>query len=611
MDPDKLPMLGGYALNATSDEPDSRDWMYLPPPTPMARYIAKPSGLYIMDQKSEGACTGFGLAAVINMLNQQRSLKVNVSPRMLYEMARKYDEWPGEEYSGSSCRGAIKGFASMGVCRESLWPYRDGKPGELSVDAAKDARGNTIGAYYRLRPRISDFHAALNEAGAIFCSAQVHNGWGKSAVQDGTIDLRPGITGGHAFAIVGYTNKGFWVQNSWGKTWGKGGLALWSYEDWYQNLQDAWVLNVALPTPQIWHMEATAGSRRTAMLTEGLGATPRGRIAGHFVHMDDGQFHDAGRYWSNRQDVATTAANLAQNRKYDHLLLYAHGGLNSPKASAQRIAAMREVFKENRIYPYHIMYDTGVLEELKDVISSRGKRTDERVGGDLDWWDKMLERLARRPGRALWREMKYGAREGFRLNNAGVESLQILVDALRDAKGMKVDLHLAGHSTGGIVMAYLLEALEQLAPSLRVKTCSLMAPAGTVDLYRSHYHPRLVDDATPFGIEQMTVYNLSDKLELDDSVGPYRKSLLYFVSHAFEEDTPAPILGMQLHSKSLEALTPRLEFVYSEGDSGRQPRSLSTSHGGFDNDPATMNDILFRVLGKKPRRPFTAKDLDY
>ena len=41
----------------------------------------------------------------------------------------------------------------------------------------------------------------------------------------------------------------------------------------------------------------------------------------------------------------------------------------------------------------------------------------------------------------------------------------------------------------------------------------------------------------------------------------------------------------------------KLKFVYADG---RNPRSASTSHGGFDNDPNTMNDILTTILGKKP-----------
>lgn len=606
----RMPKLGNYPLTAKADLPDNRDWEYQAPPIQLKSFMAKPRTLAILDQKSEGACTGFGLAAVINLLNQNRGSKVRVSPRMLYEMARKHDEWPGEVYDGSSCRGAIKGFANMGVCGDRLWRYIDGKPGELSVPAAKDARGNTIGAYYRLNHRISDFHAALNEAGVIFCSADVHDGW-DAPLKSGVIPFHDKISGGHAFAIVGYNNKGFWVQNSWGRSWGQGGTALWTYEDWYENIIDAWVLSLALPTPQIWAMAAArAGLVRGDAVGAG-GTPPRGKIAGHFVHIDDGKFHDAGKYWSNLDDIKTTAANLAASKNYDHLLIYAHGGLNSPDDCARRIAAMRDVFKANRIYPLHIMYDTGIIEEIKDVIVTRGERTGMRVGGFSDAWDQLLERMARRPGRALWREMKFGARSGFEEGQAGVQTLQAFVKALRKDENFKYPLHLVGHSTGGVLLAYLLEALQGMAPQLRVNTCSLLAPANTLELYHSHYRPLLADNARRFGIDQMSIYNLNEKLELKDTVGPYRKSLLHFVSRSFEEKTPAPLLGMHLHCKQLDNTLPRLDMIYSHGDAGKEPRTLSTVHGGFDNDPATLNDILRRVLGAKPRREFTTADLDY
>ncbi len=44
-----------------------------------------------------------------------------------------------------------------------------------------------------------------------------------------------------------------------------------------------------------------------------------------------------------------TANLLAESEKYDHILFYAHGGLNSPKDSARRILAMKETFKKNMI----------------------------------------------------------------------------------------------------------------------------------------------------------------------------------------------------------------------------------------------------------------------
>ncbi len=605
-----FPRLDGYALSASRDLPDNRDLLYEPPPVRLKANLLRPRKLHLLDQGREGACTGFALAAVINLLNQQRGSRVRVSPRMLYEMARKYDEWPGEDYSGSSCRGVIKGFANMGACRESYWPYRPGRPGKLSLRAAKDARNNTIGAYYRLQPRISDFHAALNEAGVILCSAQVHDGWSAAAIKGDTIPRRAKTSGAHAFAIVGYNSKGFWVQNSWGKSWGRGGCAVWRYEDWYEHIIDAWVLSLALPTPQIWSLGSVNADAGTVGRVSGK--PPRARIAGHFVHLDDGRFKDAGRYWSNLDDVRITARHLAESDKYDHLLIYAHGGLNSPRDSATRIAHMRDVFKANRIYPYHVMYDTGLAEEIGDLLRRRQQRLGERAGGLSDWWDRLLERVLRKPGRALWREMKRDARLGFEEEMDGTRTLQAFADALGKGPQLRLKLHLVGHSTGGILLAHLLEALEEIAPRLRIASCSLMAPAATLDLYQRSYRPRLADPASPFGIDQMTLYNLDDRLErADDVAGIYRKSLLYLVSRAFEEDTPAPLLGMQRHSAALEGSNERLEILYSHGDATREPRTQAHSHGGFDNDPATMNDILRRVLGRRPRRPFTAADLDY
>jgi len=77
----------------------------------------------ILDQGKEGACTGFGLAAVVNFLLRNRMHKTPrrdfVSARMLYEMARRYDEWEGDKYEGSSIRGAMKGWHKHGVCSEA------------------------------------------------------------------------------------------------------------------------------------------------------------------------------------------------------------------------------------------------------------------------------------------------------------------------------------------------------------------------------------------------------------------------------------------------------------------------------------------------------------
>jgi hypothetical protein len=79
-------------LNARKDTPDIRDRMYEPALIQLQPEIDNRSGTDILDQGEEGACTGFGLAAVINLLNvKKRDLQFKASPRMLYEMAKKHD----------------------------------------------------------------------------------------------------------------------------------------------------------------------------------------------------------------------------------------------------------------------------------------------------------------------------------------------------------------------------------------------------------------------------------------------------------------------------------------------------------------------------------------
>ncbi|ANO51155.1 C1 family peptidase [Woeseia oceani] len=610
--PDTTAKLGKYELNVVADVPDFRDWTYQPALVQLANEIERPTRLHILDQGTEGSCTGFALAAVVNLQRAQSRRRGTVSARMLYEMAKRHDEWRGDSYDGSSCRGAIKGWYNMGVCLDRTWPYKDGKQGMLTIKAAKEARENTLGAYYRLGTRVSDFHAALNETGVIFCSADIHSGWSNPSKKTGIIPLRDEAEGAHAFSIVGYNKSGFWVQNSWGRKWGQDGTALWLYEDWQHHLLDAWVLRLALPTPQIWHLPREGGS--DAGRTEGLfRKTPtRAEIAGHFVHIDDGRFHDDGIYWSNLDDVRQTAELVAKSDKYDHLLLYAHGGLNSVKDSARRIAAMKETFKANRIYPYHFMYDTGLLEELRDVVGGRHDEVNKRAGGLSDWTDRLIERLTKTAGRALWREMKYGAQRPFADDGAGTAILSAFVEALA-THNPELKLHVAGHSTGAILHAYLLEAATRLSAQLRISSASLLAPAATTDLFRSHYQPLLTARKPAAGIDRMDIYNLSNKLELDDTVtGVYRKSLLYLVSRAFEEEPhPASILGMQEYCKPVAGRLSRLKLHVSDGDVPGTGSTKSETHGGFDNDPATMNSVLKRILGKKPAQPFTGKSLKY
>lgn len=139
---------------------------------------------------------------------------------------------------------------------------------------------------------------------------------------------------------------------------------------------------------------------------------------------------------------------------------------------------------------------------------------------------------------------------------------------------------------------------------------TLWAPASTTDYYQDHYIPRLRTSSPSISVEALSIFNLTNRLERDDTVGPYRKSLLYLVSRAFEEEKREKILGMQRYAQDLDPHS-SVAFIVSKGRNGNEDRSTSETHGGFDNDVATMNSILRLVLGRSPSRPFTRNDLDY
>ncbi len=71
---------------------------------------------------------------------------------------------------------------------------------------------------------------------------------------------------------------------------------------------------------------------------------------------------------------------------------------------------------------------------------------------------------------------------------------------------------------------------------------------------------------------------------------------------------------MQIHSKGVERRNlSRLAIYYSDGEVPGTRVTKSETHGGFDNDPSTMNHILGKVLGKKPDedKAFTIANLTY
>lgn len=641
----KLERSLGFALDAVPDRIDIRDWLYEPTlealPDIMVNCTRVPE---VLDQGTEGACTGFALGAVINFLLAQRKRKHGVSPRMIYELARRYDEWPGEDYEGSSARGAMKGWVRHGVCRRTSWPDDLHGAGQFNEKFAQEGLLVPGGSYYRVKHRqVRDMHAALNETGILYVTLMVHQGWmqpgpttvnvdyvnnGKKARLKLPVIARRGrAEGGHAVALVGYTHQGFIVQNSWGKGWGAGGFALLPYEDYLLHATDVWVAQLGVPVSlDLWvagQTDTTSGLHRA---TRNI---PLEEVRPYAIDVaNNGELSDSGDYWTTEQDLQRLFTQIIPERtqgwKKRRVLLYLHGGLNSERAAAQRIVAMRDVLLDNEIYPLHVMWESDFISSTANILKDQFSEADQRSGGGFldnlgEARDRVLELTVARPAGALWGEMKENAELASR-HRAGRGAMQLVAKYVEMAKqelGKKAagewELHLVGHSAGSIFAAHAMPILTGLG--IPLKSVHFLAPAIRCDLFET----TLLDDIKKGKLPLPSLFVLSDDLERGDTVGPYGKSLLYLVSNAFEGKRGVPLLGMQKCVDDDAALRklfggkvgghPALVVSGQGGPAGS--RATSRTHGGFDNDPDAMNSVLIRILGGAPKRPFTERDLKY
>jgi hypothetical protein len=347
-------------FDARPDTLDFRDKMYVATlyevPVQIDLEDYKRWKVPVLDQKKEGACTGFGLATVANYLLRKRKVfpdENQVSPRMMYEMAKRYDEWPGEDYSGSSARGAMKGWHKHGVCGIDCWPYESDDIFKLTDERTSDALRRPLGAYYRVNHKdLVAMHSAMAEVGILFATGIVHPGWNYIS-PEGVIPMQEAFIGGHAFAIVAYNSEGFWIQNSWGESWGKGGFALITYDDWLLNGSDVWVARLGAPVT-MQKTESTAISHSAAAGKSEAYAFAD--LRPHIISIgNDGRFKPGGNFGTSKAEVENIfrvdIPRVTANWKKKRILLYAHGGLVAESAAVQRVAEYRKALLEAEVYP--------------------------------------------------------------------------------------------------------------------------------------------------------------------------------------------------------------------------------------------------------------------
>ena len=134
---------------------------------------------------------------------QQSGIPPIIKPFDIYKNAQKLDEWYGENYDGTSVRGAVKYLKNIGKVNSYYWAFD-----------------------------VQTLSETILKLGPVVVGTNWYNGMFYPN-KNGLIKISGQMVGGHAYLINGVDTKTkqFRIKNSWGKSWGKGGHAFISFND--------------------------------------------------------------------------------------------------------------------------------------------------------------------------------------------------------------------------------------------------------------------------------------------------------------------------------------------------------------------------------------------
>ena len=178
----------------------------------------------IGDTGPEGTTVGFALAYAIQAAAKARGQSdLDVSARGIYTLAKRFDEFPGEDYEGTSLLGGLQAAKSVGVYSAKEWPYAEKA---IPSDAVKPILKVKAFAQASAITQILDaLRAGKVVAAAILVTSDFDN-----PSKDGRVILKLPLRelGLKSIAIVGYNPRTaeFKFANDWGAGWGAQGFGL-------------------------------------------------------------------------------------------------------------------------------------------------------------------------------------------------------------------------------------------------------------------------------------------------------------------------------------------------------------------------------------------------
>lgn len=157
----------------------------------------------VLDQGREGACVGFGWSHELLARPVVQGGVDDAYALSIYHEARELDDWPGEDYSGTSVLAGAKAVQRRGHMTEYRWGF--------SLD---------------------ELVMALGYQGPVVLGLNWYTG---QMAADAENYIRPTgqVEGGHAICAFGVSisKQRIALVNSWGDDWGDGGRCWMTFED--------------------------------------------------------------------------------------------------------------------------------------------------------------------------------------------------------------------------------------------------------------------------------------------------------------------------------------------------------------------------------------------
>lgn len=329
----------------------------------------------------------------------------------------------------------------------------------------------------------------------------------------------------------------------------------------------------------------------------------------HLVNLSNGQFSDDGALVTSAEDVDAIFAEhlpryMDQHQGPLRLLFWAHGGLVSEARGIIGAARMLPHWLEHGIYPLFFIWETGLLDALCSLLPRSGARElqeqQQARARNLveDLWAAGVERAVRPLGQKVWAQMKVGADQAVAVDGGAAYVAQRLAEFTARNPGA-VQVHAAGHSAGAIFHSRFLPLYLQHGSGTGVSSLNLLAAALSIADFNRLLRPLV---GSPQGIEHLHLFGLHRQLEEDDSVlWLYPRSLLCLISAALEPERGIGLLGLERSVAADADLAgflgaPAADATWSKTEVGAPGRRcLASAHGTFDEDPATLNSVVYRV----------------